>query len=363
MKKIISIVFCLSLLFFSTNSIAQINLKGKAEKLIKKQLNKKESKTDTTELNSGNSQNQQNKIETPEKKSETAQSFDDQYQEPYSSNFHQNNVGKLIFSNDIISRDNPSVMLKTEFNVTDFIYGRWFSDKSAQNTNLILSDGTIERSTLCRSFYKVYVDGIDQGLKLQQAHLDNKFATETTRQIWLHPKPTDDPTEIEWVNLVNQLSNGKHNIKMEYYVQNVTGESVSNVIASGEFTLIKKVGDVLKIGKNWNSISAKMKDATLEKRALELCQIKLPYKAERGDQFLAAKIIQSNWKVVYNKVSGVPIYRWLPIQILSKKSNGACFLLAYGVQQDYLGNNQYSDKTETINFVNIPGEIGYLDCN
>lgn len=292
--------------------------------------------------------------------------FKEKPQEGYTSEFHKQKVGEIVFSKSMITRMNPGAALQTDFNATDRIYGRWFSDKALINQTLYNSKGDSTRigGKSMAPYYLIYVDGVLQDFRFDNSYISNKSVEETTRQLWLHPLVEDDYTDIKWVRTIKKLTPGKHNIKVEFYAfETENGEEYKKLVAKGEFNLIKKAGDEIKIGKSWADFQSGMNSNTqLLASILKLVQGDATILND-GEKKVAVKIVSTDWKVTSNNISGVPMYRWITVQVKIVDANGYCRTDVAGIRQDYLGNGKYDSKVLFVTFLDVPGYSGYIDCN
>ncbi len=335
-KNLLYVILCL---FITNYSYAQKSTKGSSYKSESMKSNNKK-------IHSNNSQSNLRR------------------QQDFTSQFHRENVGQIVFSNTMVSKEYPNSNLKTEFNISDRIYGRVFLDKSPQNTPLYFDDGRLTDCSICTIKYKVFVNQVEQEEVLEnKALLSSDENTWTTRQVWLNPDPADDPADPAWVAIVNRLPAGKHHIWIEYFVTGGTNVSAKKASAVGKFTLVKKPGESLKIGKNWASLRQGLNDNNLEellvKRANE--EYKL---TKNGSKYLKAKIYANGWTVLRNRLTGVPEYKWIEVYFLEKKKDGTCYAQTFPVTQQYDGNKYVNTQIQLGAVYSLKASFnGYIDCN
>lgn len=284
-------------------------------------------------------------------------------QQAITSSFHANNIGKIVFSNAIVQKSNPSSNLKTTFRITDRIYGRVFLDKSPQNTPLYFDDGRLTDCSICTIKYVVYVNGEKQNQVLEnKALLDSDENKWTTRQVWLNPEPIDDPADPAWVTIVNSLPAGSHDIRIEYFVTGGTNVSAKSASAVGEFTLLKKSGEKLKIGKDWSSLRRGLNDKSLESLLVKRANSEYEL-TQNGSKYLKAKVYANGWTIVRNRLSGVPEYRWIEVYFLEKKKDGSCYAQTFPVTQQYDGNKYVNTQIQLGAVYSLKASFnGYIDC-
>lgn len=282
-------------------------------------------------------------------------------QQPTSS-FHAANLGRIIFSKSKVDKHHPAAHLAEVFSVTDYLYARVFSEKSAENTVIIHPESQSEtRCNGCMYYYDVYVDG-----QRQPVILDEYFLTDadekkwTTRQLWLHPSPSDEATSLEWVAIVNGLAPGNHEIRLEYWIKEASGLKAAEPSAVGSFTLVKKAGDRLKMGKSWESIKAGMRDGHLEKAILNLTNNDHTMTKD-GSHYTAVKVLSTSWRTVRHRISGVPAYRWVEVNIRQVRADGSCYVQNHAVRQEYNGSG-FGTKITWAGIQELAGYGGPLDC-
>jgi hypothetical protein len=215
-------------------------------------------------------------------------------------------------------------------------------------------------------YTNVYVDDVKQDLKLEQySGKETEFRQALTRQIWLHPEVSDGLTEINWIKILADMSQGSHKVRIDYCVFNTddTGKSksvFSKVIATGEFTLNKTNQNLPKVGKKWSDIKAGMNNTGLENQALAIAK-----KNSNIDNMISEqiKILDSEWRIVKKEVTGEILYRYLRVLLKTSHADGYCYSTPMEIKQEYMGNGQYSTSIKLVS-LSMPdfGYAGYLDC-
>jgi hypothetical protein len=210
----------------------------------------------------------------------------------------------------------------------------------------------------------IYIDGNLQDYKYDNASLiDVEVLKNNTRQVWLHPTVSDGLTDIKWIKSVNKLSSGSHHIKLEYWIEEPTeSDTFKAKIAEGEFNLIKKTGDKLKIGKSWSDFKVAMSNSIYQSKILYVAQ--QTSKMDDGLKAKAVKIVSSDWKIVKNNITGVILYRYLVVQVKFTNSEGYCYTEPREAKQEYTGNGNYASEFTLITHYNKNiGFKGYIDCD
>lgn len=287
----------------------------------------------------------------------------EKYQQSYTSNFHKENVGKIVFSKSQVDKYQPAANQSSSFFISDYLYARVFTEKSVENVPLQTKSGSMEYCGPCGFEYEVFLNGKKQDFMLDKYVItDSDEKTWTTRQLWIHPDPSDEPTASEWIHFVNGLPAGNHEITIKYFYIDPIGSRSKQAIASGAFQLSKEANEQVKIGKSWESIQARMSDSGLSSRILELVNSDYSMTSE-GSGYSQVKILSYGWKTVYNKLSGVPIYRWIEVNILENKKDGTCYVQNHAVRQEHLGENKYDPAVRWAGILEIYGFEGPIDCD
>lgn len=286
----------------------------------------------------------------------------DKPQQRHTSTFHAQHEGEIVFSNQIISKSNPGAQLSTQFQASDWLYARIFSAKSAQNTDLKDgATGEIFRCSSCMYYFDVFVDGQKQDFVLDEYYITDADEKQwTTRQLWIHPRPEDEPTAPSWINLINQLPPGKHEIRLEYRIKNPDNDLALVPSAVGTFTLTKRAGENLKIGKSWQDIRAGMQNSILEKQILQLTNADYSMTKD-GSKYTSVKILSKNWRIVHHRVSGIPSYRWVEVNIKQIRADGSCYVQNHAVRQSYTGSG-YDSAVRWAGIQELDGFGGPIDC-
>ena len=141
------------------------------------------------------------------------------------SEIHKKHSGEIVFSKNKIPMEVASEdAFSSSFNLSDNIYGRVFMPKSVENypiySTQFLRNGdttTASHNKYGRLYYNIYVDGVKEkywNVDVVDLSKQNLIKT-TTYQVWLNPKPEDQKVSDEWKNIMNNLTDGEHLIKLE----------------------------------------------------------------------------------------------------------------------------------------------------
>lgn len=293
--------------------------------------------------------------------------FKEKLEDPIYSDMHKNNKGKIVFNNVLVDKINPKGSFNGVFNASGRLYARAFLDRSFTNITMYNSKKDSIRygeNSVAFPYILIYIDGKKQDYMYDNVSISgNNQLKNNTRQIWMYPNVSDGLTNINWIKSVDKLPVGNHKVKLEYFIYEPTeNDEFVAKIAEGEFTLVKKAGDKLKIGKSWNDFKTAMSNSSLETKILNVA--KSTSKLDDGLQPKEVKIMNSDWKVVSNKLTGVILYRLLVVQIKCTNVSGYCYTIPREAKQEYLGGGNYSTEITLITHTNKHiGFDGYIDCN
>ena len=293
--------------------------------------------------------------------------FKEKPEDPIYSDMHRNNKGKIVFHTSEVIRNNPLGKFDGTFNASDRLYARAFFEKGFTNLTMTNSKGDTTRyaqNGVVFPYTLVYIDGKLQDYKYDSSSIiEADVLKNNTRQVWLYPTVADGLTDIKWIKSVDKLSAGNHQVKLEYWIEEPTEtDTYKAKIAEGEFTLIKKADDKLKIGKSWSDFKMAMSNAAYESKILYIAQ--QTSKMEDGLTAKAAKIVSSDWKIVKNTITGAIQYRYLVVQIKFTNAEGYCYTAPREAKQEYSGNGNYASEFTLITHLNKNiGFNGYIDCD
>lgn len=181
------------------------------------------------------------------------------------SEVHRENVNKIVFANnkaDLAFKNEKSGRFKNSFTSSDNIYGRVYVDKSIKNKTGEYTAGVL--------MYDMYIDGEQTAHKksfgmyrhlsnksyyTEQMEADDTFNSWTSWKVWLLPEESDDELTYGNCNIAARAftlglleqAPGKHDIKIDVYHVSMDGETKSDVLASGSFTMDIKAADKKKL--------------------------------------------------------------------------------------------------------------------
>ncbi|MBS9463375.1 hypothetical protein KIM67_13230 [Flagellimonas sp. 389] len=265
-------------------------------------------------------------------------------QQEITSEMHRKNIGKILFSNEKIQfgSENPS-KIKTKLTSGDHIYGRMYLLSSIPNDTVYVSDdpknsprevtrGNKYRSAMAE--YLLYINGELSNWRIQNVTFDDENLHHTTRQVWLAPKPEDEPVSDYWFEELDKLPDGEHKIRIEYVP---FGKSIIRPLAAGEFTLVKSADNMLSTGATFSSLEEGRRDATLASKALEI--MKKTYKEKRWDGTVKKVKFRTDWVASYvgpysnrSKIREIRLYAYVT------HPNGNCMVEEFTIAQSHNGN-------------------------
>lgn len=298
--------------------------------------------------------------------------FGPKEEDPIYSDFHRSHMGKIVFSKSMMARENPGGSEGGTYNATDLIYARAFWAHGFANMTMQCEGGDsmryMERGTIF-PYTRIYVDGVMQDCYYDPASF-SEFWKASTRQIWLHPTVSDGVTDINWVRIVDKMSPGTHSIRLEYYIRGWNPQKFHDpkapadckgLLASGEFTLVKKAGDHVRIGKKWSDFNAVQSNAGLE--ASFVASAKNYGADDKGYVASSVKIMDNGWRIVKNEVTGVVLYRYMNALFKFTNPEGYCRTEPMEVRQEYIGGT-YSSKNAVVPISKQTfGYSGDVDCD
>ncbi|MBN8691723.1 MAG: hypothetical protein J0L69_00935 [Bacteroidetes bacterium] len=284
--------------------------------------------------------------------------------EGFTSKFHEQNAGKILFSDKEIKRENTDISyFKTSFdNNSAAIYGRVYLPTSVCNYAVYKNgDSTNKPTNNPYSYYvmNLYADGKFL-VKTDRNHsgtksLESNITTFYSNIIWSVEK-RDKKQWFAVIDSLNKLKPGVHKMRLELIGDADAYSKVQTVvpIAVGEFDLNILPGKKFKYGVKWADIKAGMVNETVVAKALSIMNTKS--KEEKWIYtFKKAKITDSEWTVEKNYL-GVPEYKRIDIEFYVVLPNGSCNHVNITFHQDYINGSYGPLKYSSM------GSYTELDC-
>lgn len=260
------------------------------------------------------------------------------------TDLHKANVEKIVFSKKPLNPATASAADVTEtFNVGDNIYALVFMKTALGNYKIYNAESGAVKGNRNNN-YKVMAS-ID-GVALPQSILQDNY-NETKKGITsiatifhsFAPGDTKDNSEY-FVKAFNALSAGPHKVRVEFWGgnTNMKGDS-KEPVAIGEFNLVKKEGQNLKLGRTFADIKALKTDKVLEGKMVKVANT-YDYLPKNGQVYSAAKIVENGWTLEKNDL-GIILRRTIKADVLAKETNGDCRVYTITFCEDYAGGGTY----------------------
>ena len=299
-------------------------------------------------------------------------------QQEITSEMHGNNIGKILFSDEKIQfRNEDPSKIKSRFNVTDHIYGRMYLISSIANDTLYVRSekDKDQREGLqlvlnkkkvwvtrgskyhrdARAEYRLFINGELSNWTIQNVTFTEESLHHTTRQVWLAPKPEDEPVSRYWLEELDKLPEGEHQIRIEYVPQ---GGNIMRPLATGEFILVKDGSATVSTGIKFADLDEGREDSALANKVVEI--MKKTYR-EKGWKGTVEKVKfntdwESFWATAYGKTSRV---REIRFYAYTTHENGVCMVEEFTIGQAYNGS-EFSGPLFYRRV--IPGSKQRIDC-
>lgn len=148
---------------------------------------------------------------------------------------------------------------------------------------------------------------------------------------------------------LGDLKYGKHEIKIELYVERDGMEKRSSLVAEGKIDLVysSSVEAIMKADEEICVPKANMNNSALTSQAMSLIKDK---EDESGnffrpsDTYSIVRITSKEWEVYKNRYSGLPTTRYLDLVVAGKDKDGNCIKMTLTIAQDYAGVGNYSSS-------------------
>lgn len=256
----------------------------------------------------------------------------------YTSDFHKQNVNKVVFANKPITITKESTAgLKNEFKAGETIYA------------MLYFDGSITEVTK-RSYIinvDIYVDGNKKEGHIYKAEKDRR--EHSYYLIEIAPVPADNKTNggRKFTKALSELSPRNHEILVDVY-----SNYSSNPLAKGEFKLDCTSGlDVYKNNliemQNAKLNKVRMAKAKMKNKSLESSMLKALKNDGWKEKPLRAVITDDEWTYKQN-VLGIVIARVINAQVAVKRDDGSCAIFSLSFIQDKNGKKWSKTKLNGV---------------
>lgn len=184
------------------------------------------------------------------------------------SELHRAFQGQIVFSTAEIPKDGADESaLGAEFYADELIYGRAYLPHSVENEPVIDDRGALVRTETRGYIVKLFVDGREIQDRLESRAVSSERRASTTLQIWPHPAPSAEPTPRVWVQTINALAPGDHEIRLELWAHDRWRKSRA-ALARGTLTLHKTAGQSVGVGRTFADLDRGMTDDALSTEML-----------------------------------------------------------------------------------------------
>ncbi|MEM9361886.1 MAG: hypothetical protein AAGA43_04575 [Bacteroidota bacterium] len=272
------------------------------------------------------------------------------------SEMHRKNIGKILFSNDIIPfQKEDASKIKSRFTIGENIYGRMYLICSIPNDTVYNSkDATKDRrqgldkligkqkvevargSTTPRTAaaeFRVFINRELSSWVIEQVRFTEETLKHTTRQVWISPNPEDEKVSRYWLEEIDKLPEGEHTVRIEYVP---AGHDIIRPLAAGEFTLIKDSNITVTTGVKFSDLEEGRKDAELASEALSIMRQKYDEKGWDGE---VTKVkFRTDWltstQIGNSQVSRI---REIRMYVYTEHGNGKCMVEEHTIAQSMNG--------------------------
>jgi hypothetical protein len=282
----------------------------------------------------------------------------------YTSEFHKQNLGRIVWSNKplVISKEKDmTANIKTEFKTGESIFGTMYL---GNNLKQLMNGNTMMRVVIRidggtavwggdLSYFIVPLTVQDKSylqfalLPDEQWFKDN-YAPYVKEENWTYSYFMDDLAKSGDVSHTLTCE-----LKFPTNIQNDIKSSLSLDLGNGSASvkaLSTKLHDQL-------MASRTLPKAGMSNAALEQQMVNVANNLGWNDKFSKAIITSSSWNTAKNDLTGAILYRWVGAVCTIKGTDGKCYYQEFSFRQDYSGGGNYSS---TVKFNSYGGkkEIG-----
>lgn len=273
------------------------------------------------------------------------------YAKIYTSDFHKKNAGKIVF----FPSDLETNFVKDAYKAGDFVYAMAYLKGSFKDltkaTHKIKIQIGIHVDGNEKASYEFVMDW--ETLKKNQSYLFMEIIPD--------PATNEQPAPAKFVKALSQISPRKHEIKI--VLKAITGSFLQS-LAEGQFSLDCSSGqDKLKEYAaqyndknlaNYTMPKPKMKDKALVESMISALKNE---GWEKGKKVQRVVITGDAWKIYRHAVTGVILYRKIPVAAAFKTDDGECKYWNLSFKQGYDG------KSYGKTVVGGVGSIVKLSCD
>ncbi|MFN8251038.1 MAG: hypothetical protein U0V75_04085 [Ferruginibacter sp.] len=271
----------------------------------------------------------------------------------YTSDFHKQNVGKIVWSNKplVIGKEKEmTANIKTAFNSGENIFGTIYLGNPVKQ---LLSGNEIIR-VIIKVDNGTAVWGGDLSYLIIPLTVQDKsylqFALLPDEE-WFTKNYASYLAKENWTYsyLMDELANAgdiSHNVSCEFdFPTNIQGNiksSLSLDLGNGTSAL-KSLSTKLH---NQLMASRTLPKAGMSNPALEQQMLAAANGLGWNDKFLKTIITSAAWVTVKNELTGAILYRYLGAVCTTKSNDGKCYYQEFSFKQDYTGGGNYSSAVK-----------------
>lgn len=282
----------------------------------------------------------------------------------YTSDFHKQNVGKIVWSNKplVIGKEKDmAANIKTGFKTGEAIFGTMYL---GNNLKQLMNGNTMMRIVI-RIDGGTAVWGGDLSYIIVPLTVQDKsylqFALLPDEQ-WFNTNYAPYVKEENWTYsyFMDDLAKAgdiSHTITCELkFPTNIQSDIKSSLLLdlSDGSVAIKSLSTKLH---DQLMASRTLPKAGMSNAALEQQMVAAANNLGWNDKFSKAVITSSSWTIAKNDLTGAILYRWLHAVCTIKGTDGKCYYQEFSFKQEYTGGGNYSS---TVKFNSYGGkrEIG-----
>ncbi|MCB9224571.1 MAG: hypothetical protein H6582_10370 [Crocinitomicaceae bacterium] len=242
----------------------------------------------------------------------------------------------------------------------DYSFKKWYAGEGhgAYNTDAGMPVRNIHGSVRIEFF----VDGEPYNYPLTLRNVNTSNTTTITSDYIVDDPSKHDP-HPDWVDLVQNLSEGEHEVKIVVTARTDAGQDSKSTklpVAEGSFTLVKKAGETYdpKFDLTWGDYKRGMNDGDLNAAVLKALK---SYAAANNykEEFQAIKVSSTYWTVTVDALTKKPITKHIVVYCKAKWPDGFCKVQKFKFQQDYNGSGYGETYCSGVYWNNYPKAI---DC-
>lgn len=255
----------------------------------------------------------------------------------FTSDFHANNAGKIIFSRSpIVTGQEKEEFLTGSFKAGDDIYLSAYLLRKLQDLGSI--------SIL------MFLDGKTNSAAGVELNVAN--ATDAAKSCYAYalvPSEANSANKTVLADFSEALANsmpGEHKVLVQL-------QSSLNILASGEFTIDLKSGKDYYRERAEKIKAIQLEAVRMEKPAMVNPALEQAMMKITSEQFpdltpLRVSIADKTWTIVRHELTGVILYRTIGAEVAVKTASGECKVYYQGFKQEYNGSGYGSTEHYSV---------------